>query len=171
MLVILLYDYWCIMNDQIYWSFDDNTTIEYWASNGWGLIPNWKPWNIKRESGTACDGEKCARCNDGASHIIHLSGQGFAVADHKQQSWGWGWHPRGWKGLRVSLGDSNETILSRMWCDMRDRNESDGFECGHCLFLIHQKGNCVQLETINLSLKLWIWMFGHQTAQPVSEFQ
>ena len=27
---------------------------------------------------------------------------------------------KGWKGLKVSLGDSNETILSRMLCDMRD---------------------------------------------------
>ena len=91
------------MNDQIYWSIDDDTTIEYWASNGWGLIPNWKPWNIKREFSTACDGEKCARCNLGASHKIHLSGQGFAVADHKQQSWGWAC----WllpKGLRLNQG-------------------------------------------------------------------
>ena len=159
------------MNDQIYWSFDDNTTIEYWASNGWGLIPNWKPWNIKREFSTACDGEKCARCNDGASHIIHLSGQGFAVADHKQQSWGWGWHPQGWKGLRVSLGDSNETILSRMWCDMRDRLRWRDLHVVIAFFWFVRRAIVSNWRAINLSLKSRIWMFGHQTAQPVSEFQ
>lgn len=49
--------------------------------------------------------------------------------------------------------------------------EMTGFACGHCLFLILQKGNCVQLESNQSLPQIKDLLIGHQTAWCISEFQ
>ena len=95
----------------------------------------------------------------GNSTHIHLSIQGYDMAESKQQVVD-GLGIFGWKGWGVSLGDESETILLRMWSDMKAKV----WRWRHWAWmwsislLFFQKGNCVQLETLGSELWLWHWV-------------